>query len=82
MSDYIAYHDTCGLKAGDKVRVLRIAKDEEDGWDNFWIEDMDEYVGKTGEISYDGGRTGFWVIMDQDDEEWGFPFFVLEKVED
>lgn len=71
------------IKKGDKVRVVRQAYDNEDGWDNFWAEDMDEAVGKVGTFS------GIPAVpresgIDVDVPDVGgfrYPYFVLEKVE-
>ena len=72
----------CGLKVGDKVKILRKAKDDENGWDNYWFEEMDTWVGKTGEIIEDGGGEGLKVFLEEENDWWFFPYFVLEKVED
>jgi hypothetical protein len=70
------------LKVGDKVKILRKAKDDEDGWDNRCPEDADTWVGKTGEIIEDGGGVGLKVFLEEENDWWYFPYFVLEKVED
>ena len=72
----------CGLKVGDKVKILRKVVDYEDGWGNSWPEDMDTLVGKTGEIIEDGGGVGLKVFLEEEYDWWFFPYFVLEKVED
>lgn len=77
---YLEKHKASGLKVGDRVRVLRAAEDEEGGWDNTWPPEMDDYVGKCGTITEDFDEPGFYVQF-EDGDEWGFPFFVLEKVE-
>ena len=72
----------CGLKVGDKVKILRKVVDYEDGWGNSWPEDADTWVGKTGEIIGDGKGSGFKVSLEEENGYWFFPYFVLEKVEE
>ena len=72
----------CGLEVGDFVKILRKAKDDENGWDNYWPEEADTWVGKTGEIIEDGGGVGLKVFLEEENDWWFFPYFVLEKVED
>lgn len=76
---YIECQEASGLKVGDKVKVLRIVEDHEDGWTNGWVPEMDSMVGtictitsinEFGGVSLSGKGRG----------NWGFPFFVLEKV--
>ena len=71
----------CGLKVGDKVKILRKVVSFEDGWDNYWSEGADTWVGKTGVIIGDSKVVGLKVFLEEDDW-WYFPYFVLEKVED
>jgi hypothetical protein len=72
----------CGLKVGDKVKILRKAVSFEDGWDNYWSEGADTWVGKTGVIIGDSKVVGLKVFLEEEDDWWYFPYFVLEKVED
>lgn len=72
----------CGLKVGDKVKILRKVVSFEDGWDNYWSEGADTWVGKTGVIIGDSKVVGLKVFLEEEDEWWCFPYFVLEKVED
>jgi len=71
------------LKAGQKVKVLRIAKDYENGWDFVWASVMDKYAGKILEIKEDE-KTGRGVKLFTPDKNdfCYFPNFVLELVED
>lgn len=71
---YIKYQKASGLKVGDKVKVLRKARDHENGWTNGWISDMDLMVGNTYVIDHISDWGGVTL------KEWGFPFFVLEKI--
>ena len=79
---YKERQDECGLKVGDKVKILRMAEDDEDGWDNFWPEDADIWVGRTGEIIEDGEGHGLKVFLEEENDWYFFPYFVLEKVEE
>jgi len=69
---YIREQDRCGLKVGNKVKVVRSAEDHEDGWSNTWPEQMDEMIGKELEIT----KLSFFGI--QLDNRFSYPFFVLE----
>ena len=72
----------CGLKVGDIVKISRKAEDYEDGWDNWWSEYADTWVGKTGKIIRDCKGGGFKVFCEEKNNWWLFPYFVLEKVEE
>lgn len=72
----------CGLKVGDKVKILRKVVSFEDGWENYWSEGADTWVGKTGVIIGDSKVVGLKVFLEEEDDWWYFPYFVLEKVED
>lgn len=76
-ADYLASHNACGLKVGDKVRVVRGAGERELGWDNDWVREMDSAVGKVVTISEDNGVNGFRF----EGRPYEYPHFVLEKVE-
>ena len=69
--------ENCGLGVGDKVKVLRKAKNGEMGWENNWISpEMDRQIGGVFEIInlIKGG-----ISLSPDAHR--FPFFVLELVE-
>ena len=70
------------MKVGDIVKISRKVEDDEDGWGNWWSEYADTWVGKTGEITKDGGGCGFRVFLEEENDCWYFPYFVLEKVEE
>jgi hypothetical protein len=76
---YLEMQNSCGIKKGDKVRILRKAESYELGWDCNWVEEMDCYIGKSGEVS-DTGSYGIGVSFVA--ANYAFPFFVLEKVEE
>jgi len=71
------------VKAGTKVRVTRIAKDNEDGWNNGWVGQMNNYVGKVGTVMW-GLDTpyGLSIKFEEGGTAYGYPFFVLEVVKD
>ena len=63
-----------GINVGDIVKVVRKAQSEEMGWTGYWQPDMDDTIGNEYTVSD---------IIDGDyllDDDWWFPFFVLEKV--
>ena len=72
----------CGLKVGDKVKILRKVDDYADGWDNEWPEEADTWIGKIGSITGGKKADGFKVYLKEENDWWFFPYFVLEKVED
>lgn len=66
-----------GLKKGDYVKVIRKAKDHEDGWDGFWTKEMDDSVDKVLQVkSLNDYEYGI-----QLEDYKHYPYFVLEKVE-
>ena len=61
---------------GDWLMVIQSADSWEDGWDNEWIEDMDNYIGEMGQItriSKEGIELRF-----EDGCSYEFPYFALE----
>lgn len=42
ISYYNSWSDVC---EGDTVRIYRTQHEDEAGWDNCWVEEMDEHVG-------------------------------------
>jgi len=74
--EYLKKQKASGIKVGDRVRVLRKAKEGERGWGNSWVEDMDGKVGKTGIVHYVDEEFGIGLSG----STCGFPYFVLEKV--
>ena len=83
--DYVRRQDnwveTNNVKNGDLVRILRIAKDDEMGWDNVWEYKMSDSVGQTLRIDdadIDAGDLFESGIVLSDGYQ--YPFFVLEVV--
>jgi len=76
-SDYYrTFHNASGLKVGDSVKVVRKAEDYEMGWVCCWVDEMDNYIGKTLEITSNSEGYG-WLLEDK----FYFPTFVLQKVD-
>jgi hypothetical protein len=73
------------VKVGTKVRLTRTAEDHEGGWNNAWASGMDKNVGKIGTVAW-GIETSYGLFVDfgegEDGAEYGYPFFVLEVVEE
>ena len=80
---YKERQDECGLKVGDKVKILRKVVNYEDGWGNTWNEEvMDDFVGRIGKIVGELPCAGFQVFCEGLKGLYRYPYFVLEKVED
>lgn len=73
---YAELHSACGLKVGDRVKVIRPTEPE--GWDAVWNPLMNEFVNKTATIVR-GNPSGF--VLDISRTSWRFPCTSLEKVE-
>lgn len=80
--EYCQFELGCGLQHGDLVKIIRKAETHEHGWGNAWIEEMDEYIGKSFRMdlayasrTYASGR-GIRI------EDFFFPYFVLEKIKE
>ena len=78
---YKERQDECGLKVGDKVKILRKVGDFEDGWGDVWAPTMSECVGETVVIGVIRENLGVWVKTDNYGAYF-FPYFTLKKVED
>lgn len=76
--DYKTAQAECGLKVGDKVRVVRKAETHEKGWSDSWISPMYSLIGTENTIA-SIGLAGVGIRSNNSD--FYFPFFVLEKVE-
>lgn len=70
---WIEHH---GLKVGDKVKVVRKFKDNEDG---YYGSSRDHTVGKTGSIQFINRSGGFFVDGDVDTF---IPYFALKSVKE
>jgi hypothetical protein len=77
---YIKMQENCGIKVGDKVKVLRKAESYENGWSNTWFNgEMDKSIRGVGQVL---NIDSYGILINISDENWYFPFFVLEKVEE
>ena len=78
---YVKFQKKSGLKAGDKVKVLRSSKFMEFGWNECWLQLKDKFIGEVFTV-VDVEPTGVTLRYDENDLcSWHFPFFILEKVE-
>jgi hypothetical protein len=73
---YLERHNSCVLKVGDYVKVIRNAKSQEDGWQAFWLHVMNNKIGEVCQIIAD-----IHVCEFELDDGFNYPYFVLEKVE-
>lgn len=63
------------MKVGDTVRVIKKVMKEE-GWDNSWVGDMDQYIGQSGKITVVSNQGMFIRELGN----FGFPPSSLEVV--
>jgi hypothetical protein len=80
MSMYSVFAALNPLNQGDKVKVIGSLAGIDSpifGWRNSWIDDMDQEVGRTLTVEFDGGDEG--VILKE--SSFHFPHFLLEKIE-
>ena len=79
---YLEGHRNCGIKVGDRVRVMRKAEDYENGWGNCWADEMDAEIGKTLIVVEDYKIYGFACQenLEENVPRWVYPHFVLEKI--
>lgn len=83
-ADYIKMHKNSGIEIGDKVKLLRSCKDEEQGWNSSFPDEFCKYVGLVGEVINDYKESGFGVSFcyrDNPPITLALPWFVLEIVE-
>lgn len=75
---YIIMQEASGIEVGDTVKVLRVAKTHEMGWDNSWVSRMEPTIGEIFVVDClcNGGEGIHNRGNDAD-----YPFFVLEIVE-
>lgn len=76
---YMEMQKSCGIERGDLVRVLRIARDNEQGWGVGWGVEMNDAVGKIFKVRKIHEIDGFQLEINGDN--YWFPWFVLELVE-
>ena len=68
--------DQQGAVAGSKVKVIAKAESKSGGWNTYWVEEMDEYVGKTATIR----SINIYNRRITLDNGYDYPAFVLELV--
>lgn len=78
---YIEEQKKCGIKEGDRVRIIRKAKGYENGWEDIWLNSMDETVGMIGVVAGISPAVGIYVTFESIDRSYFYPYFVLEVVE-
>lgn len=74
--DYIDAQSKSNLCIGDIVKIVRVAKSNEAGWNNVWTPTMDQFIGHTGQIS----QIDSYGISLEITQGYKFPFFILELV--
>ncbi len=72
---YIKDQAECGIKVGDRVKVLRKTKSHTLGWGTYWVPPMDGSVGKIFNVR--GTHTEWGMLLP---DEYYYPFFVLKKI--
>lgn len=74
------------IKVGSKVKIIKKADSEECGWGAYWNNLMDDSINEIGTItmiSDDGfSNIGIQVYLENKDNYYFYPYFVLEKVKD
>lgn len=76
-AEWVKKHD---VKVGDPVLLIRAASNEEGGWCNTWPRTADGWIGNILRVKNIGDLN--IVCYNPDADDWfGFPYFVLEKVE-
>ncbi len=84
--EYLEKQDACGIRKGDFVKIKRKAESFEGGWQDKWVEGMNEMIGCSG-IVVSIKNTGILVIVPGVSRETmgmplpnSFPYFVLKKL--
>ena len=83
---YQVMQNACGIKVGDRVRLLRIAKSYEMGWPSAWpglwdedlVKQLIERIATVKSIN----STGIYIFFDNTMFGAYVPWFVLEKIEE
>jgi len=71
------------IQVGDKVKVVRKARDYEDGWGTCWVEEMDGMVGGVFEIIETNQEEDCGLDLASEDPlmvSYLFPYFCLEPI--
>lgn len=85
---YLEEQEATDLTPGTIVKITRKAETGEGGWDNTWIDDFDNLIGKHGIVVETAEEKGLRIVIGQDIptfmgmiRPYAFPYFILEKVE-
>lgn len=70
------------FKRGDNVLILHKVKSNSGGWENKWVDDMDDYVDKIGTVLRVDHHKGVHVVVDGLFGHYAFPHFILRKIND
>jgi len=67
------------VQVGDIVRVVDIAKHGENDWEDMWLLEMNDTLGKVGKVTRQTGKLGLFVVF-KHNESYNYPSHVLRKV--
>lgn len=79
-SHYSLLQSQCGIQRGDMVVVISKAQSKANGWDNTWVERMDDTIGGTFRVDNVGDNCGIRLDINGGGS-FRYPFFVLRKVQ-
>ena len=77
---YIINSKKFNAKVGDRVTIIKACKDQEFGWQNSWVFQMNQYVGRTGIICDLSDMFGHGIDFGKGYREFSWPWFVLSIV--
>ena len=73
------------IKVGSKVKIIKKADSEENGWGAYWNSFMDDSINEVGIVTTiddkSNNNIGIQVYLENKDNYYFYPYFVLEKVE-
>jgi hypothetical protein len=77
---YCENHKKSGIRVGDVVTIMRKSESYEKGWQNHWIENMSNLIGKKCVVTTDGFSSGFQLVdLKKEYGGYFFPYFVLSN---
>ena len=68
------------IKIGSEVEIIFCPTAFNYGWRNYWVREMDNFIGRKGTVRKVDGSYGIMVMSLIMPVEYYFPFFVLKKV--
>lgn len=77
---YVEEQDKLKIQKGERVLISRKAFSNEEGWNNTWINDMNQYVDTIGMVEEISGQSGIY-IKHLDGKGWCYPYFILTFVD-